>query len=198
VRSYTTKYAVHTENLPNFTKDVDTTRKVVAKSGELWGIVVIKEESRLPMVKALTRTVFVGTFRHAVDEKNRLAIPAKWRAAAKGSQEFFILPLPNNHLVALPQEAMDKMIQRVDEISIGEYERRNVLRLISGGAHGTPCDKQGRIALTDALLEHAGIKDEAVLVGVLKGFEIWSPERLEQVKRETSTNFAEAAKQLGL
>jgi MraZ protein len=179
-------------------KDVDIAGRTVAESGALWGMVVFKEESRLSMVKALKRTVFVGTFRHAVDEKNRLAIPAKWRAAARGSEEFFILPLPNNQLVALPESAMNKMIERVEDISIGEYERRNVLRLISGGAHGTPCDKQGRIVLTDALLEHAGIKDEAVLVGVLKGFEIWSPQRLEQVKRDTATNFAEAAKQLGL
>lgn len=150
------------------------------------------------MVKALKRTVFVGTFRHSIDEKNRMAIPAKWRAAAKGAQEFYVLPLPNQHLFALPESAMDKMLERVDDISIGEYERRNVLRLITGDAHGTPCDGQGRIMLTEELMKHAGIEDEAVLVGVLKGFEIWSPARLEEVKRNTATNFAESAKQLGL
>ena len=150
------------------------------------------------MVKALTRTVFVGTFRHSVDEKNRVAIPAKWRAAAKGAQEFYVLPLPNNHLFVLPESAMDKMLERVDDISIGEYERRGVLRLITGDAHGTPCDKQGRIVLTEELLKHARIQDEAVLVGVLKGFEIWSPARLEQAKASAAANFAEAAKELGL
>jgi len=146
----------------------------------------------------MKRTVFVGTFRHSVDEKKRLAIPAKWRAAAKGAQEFYVLPLPNNHLVALPESAMDKMLERVDDISIGEYERRNVLRLITGDAHGTPCDSQGRILLTEELMKHAGIENEAVLVGVLKGFEIWSPARLEDVKKNTAANFAESAKQLGL
>src|SRR2546426_843752 len=150
------------------------------------------------MVKALKRTVFVGTFRHAVDEKKRLAIPAKWRAAAKGAQEFFVLPLPNDHLFVLPESAMDRMLERVDDISIGEYDRRSVLRLIAGDAHGTPCDGQGRIMLTEALMRHAGINDEAVLVGVLKGFEIWSPAKLEEAKRSASANFAESAKQLGL
>ena len=150
------------------------------------------------MVKALKRTVFVGTFRHSVDEKKRLAIPAKWRAAAKGAQEFYVLPLPNHHLFVLPESAMDKMLERVDDISIGEYERRNVLRLITGGAHGTPCDSQGRIILTAELMKHAGIEGEAVLVGVLKGFEIWSPARLEETKNTASANFAESAKQLGI
>jgi MraZ protein len=150
------------------------------------------------MVKALKRTVFVGTFRYAVDEKKRLAIPAKWRAAARGAQEFYVLPLPNHHLFVLPESAMDKMVERADDISIGEYERRSVLRLIAGEAHGTPCDKQGRIMLTDELMKHAGLTDEAVMVGVLKGFEIWSPARLEEAKRNATANFAESAKQLGL
>jgi MraZ protein len=150
------------------------------------------------MVKALKRTVFVGTFRHSVDEKKRLAIPAKWRAAAKGA-EFYVLPDPqSHHLIVLPESAMDKMLEKVDDLSIGEYERRNTLRLITGDGHGTPCDAQGRIILTEQLLKHAGIEGEAVLVGVLKGFEIWSPARLEEAKRNASSNFAESAKQLGI
>ena len=150
------------------------------------------------MVKALTRTVFVGTFRHTVDDKNRVAIPAKWRAAARGAQEFYVLPDPKNCLVALPASAMEKMLERADDISIGEYERRDVLRLISSRAHGTPCDKQGRINLTDTLLKHAGIEKEAVLIGVLTRFEIWSPARWGEQDRDAMQNFSEAAKQLGL
>jgi MraZ protein len=150
------------------------------------------------MVKALTRTVFVGTFRHAVDEKKRVAIPAKWRAAARGAQEFFVLPDPKNCLVVLPASAMNKMLERADDISIGEYERRDVLRVIASRAHATPCDKQGRINLTEDLLRHAGIDSEAVLVGVLTRFEIWSPARWAEADRNAMQNFAEAAKQLGL
>ncbi len=150
------------------------------------------------MVKALKRTVFVGTFHHAVDEKKRVAIPAKWRAAAKGSQEFFVLPDPKNCLVVLPSSAMDKMLERADDISIGEYERRDVLRLISSHAHGTPCDKQGRINLTEELLRHAGIDSEAVLVGVLTRFEIWTPSSWTAWKQQAIGNFAESAKQLGI
>ena len=150
------------------------------------------------MVKALTRTVFVGTFRHSVDEKKRVAIPAKWRAAASGAREFYVLPDPKNCLVVLPESAMEKMLERADDISIGEYARRDVLRLIAAKAHATPCDKQGRISLNEELLRHAGIAGDAALVGVLTKFEIWSPERLAEVERNTAANFAEAAKQLGL
>ena len=150
------------------------------------------------MVKALTRTVFVGTFRHSVDEKNRVAIPAKWRAAAKGSKEFYVLPDPNSCLVVLTASAMEKMLERADDISIGEYQRRDVLRVIASRAHGTPCDKQGRIGLTEELLKHAGIEKEAVLAGALTRFEIWSPARWAEVERAAMQNFSEAAKQVGL
>src|ERR1700690_4213453 len=145
------------------------------------------------MVKALTRTVFVGTFRHSVDEKKRVAIPAKWRAAAKGSQEFYVLPDPKNCLVVLPASAMEKMLERADDISIGEYARRDVLRVIASRAHGSPCDKQGRISLTEELLKHAGIEKEAVLAGALTRFEIWSPARWAEVERAAIQNFSEAA-----
>src|SRR5260221_3571837 len=136
------------------------------------------------MVKALTRTVFVGTFRHSVNEKNRVAIPAKWRAAAKGSQEFYVLPDPKNCLVVLPASAMDKMLERADDISIGEYERRDVLRLISSHAHGTPCDKQGRINLTEELKEHAGVDKEAVVGGAVARVVILFPAPLGAVGRD--------------
>ena len=88
--------------------------------------------------------------------KKRVAIPAKWRAAARGSQEFYVLPDPKNCLVVLPASAMHKMLERADDISIGEYERRDVLRVIASRAHGTPCDKQGRIALDGGIAAALG------------------------------------------
>lgn len=150
------------------------------------------------MVKALSRTVFVGTYRHAVDEKNRVAIPAKWRAATKGASEFFVLPDPKNCLVVMPSSAMEKMLDRAEGISIGEYARRDVLRLIGSRAHGSPCDKQGRISLTDDLKRHAGIDRDAVLIGTIMQFEVWSPERWAELDREAMQNFYEAAKTAGL
>ena len=150
------------------------------------------------MVKALTTRAYVGTYRHTVDEKKRVAIPAEWRAVAAGSPEFYVLPHPKNCLMVLPASAMGKMLERAEGISIGEYERLDVLRVIARRAHGTRCDKQGRINLTDELLQHANIGKDAVLVGMLNKFEIWSPERLDAVDRSAMQNFAEAAKQAGL
>jgi len=144
------------------------------------------------------RIVFVGKYIHTVDEKKRVSIPAKWRAAASGSNEFCVLPDPKNHLLVLPQAVVNKMLDKADEISIGQYERRAALRALASRGHSTPCDKQGRIVLTEELLRHAGIRNQAVLVGVFNKFEIWSPERYEEMERSAMQNVAEAAKELGL
>ena len=150
------------------------------------------------MKKALKRTLFVGEFQHSVDEKKRLAIPAKWLAAVSGTQEFYVLPVPEDHLYVVPESDMEEFLARLGKVSIGEYERRDALRLIAGGAQGTPVDKQGRILLTEKLLRHAGIQGEAVLVGVFTWFEIWSPAKYEKVNTKSAVNFAESAKQLGI
>jgi len=159
----------------------------------MWGVV-----GKRPMNGESQRTIFVGKFTHVVDSKRRVAIPAKWRAAATGKNEFLVLPDPKNYLVVLPQPVVDKMLEKADDISIGEYQRRDTLRILTSRGYSTPCDKQGRIVLTELLLRHAGITTEAVLVGVLNKFEIWSPERYAEFERTAMQNVAEAARELGI
>ena len=151
-----------------------------------------------PMEKAVKRAKFVGRYRHTVDEKRRLAIPKKWREEAGSKSEFYVLPLPNNHLLVLPEAAMERMLEKADEISIGEYDRRDAMRLVIGRTHTTGLDAQGRLLLSEDLMTYAGLEGEEVLVGMLKGFEIWSPARLEAVHEKGVSQFAELVKELGM
>jgi MraZ protein len=146
----------------------------------------------------LPRIAFVGKFTHTVDKKNRLAIPARWRAAASGSNEFCILRDKKNHLLVLPQTVVDKMLNTADGISISEEKRRDALRMMAADGHSTPCDKQGRIVLTRELLEHAGISNEAVLVGEWNKFGIWSPSGYAEFERDSKTSITEPAKEVGM
>jgi MraZ protein len=180
-------------------KDIDALWVIVAESGALWGNSGLQGGTTFPMVKELKRTVFVGTYRHAVDEKKRVAIPARWRAAASGASEFCVLPDPKNCLVVVSSNLVEKLLEKADEMPLygDEHQpQRDGLRVIASLAHVTPVDSQGRINISDQLLEKAGITDEAVLVGVLNKFEIWSPKRLEAELK--GRNIVEAAKEVGL
>ena len=55
-------------------------------------------------------------------------------------------------------------------------------------------DKSGRICLPEEMANAAGIKDEAVLVGLLDRFEIWNPERYQKVKASDAVMAQEAFK----
>ena len=55
-------------------------------------------------------------------------------------------------------------------------------RIIGSGSAQAGVDKAGRICLPDEMAREAGLKDEAMLVGLLDRFEIWNPERYEKVQ----------------
>jgi MraZ protein len=140
--------------------------------------------------------IFLGNIRHVVDEKNRLAIPAKWRAAVKGTDEFGIFPWPNGCLIVFPPAVLQKFFERMEQVSIGDFESIDTLRRLTSQAESLPCDKQGRITLSEDLRRHAGIEKEALLVGVLNRFEIWSPARFDASTPMTTNEMMGAMKKL--
>jgi MraZ protein len=60
----------------------------------------------------------------------------------------------------------------------------------------TPVDKAGRICLPEEMARAAGIKDQAILVGLLDRFEIWNPNRYEAVKASDAVMATEAFKMM--
>jgi MraZ protein len=168
----------------------------VARCGAKWKQGVFAP--KVTMVKSVSKTVFTGVAEHAIDEKNRVTIPAKWRAAAKNARDFYIIPHPKKCLWVLTESEMQKVFDKLDQMTIGDHDKWNFVRALASRAHATPCDSQGRITITDGLLKHAGIKNAAVLVGLISKFEIWNPERWAEVDRAARDNYEEAAKQVGL
>ena len=69
-------------------------------------------------------------------------------------------------------------------------------RFIGSESVQVALDKAGRICLPEEMAREAGITDEAVLVGLLDRFEIWSPERYEKVKAADRVMAQEAFKMM--
>jgi len=57
-------------------------------------------------------------------------------------------------------------------------------RFIGSESVQVALDKAGRICLPEEMARLAGIKKEAVLVGLLDRFEIWSPVRYAEVRSD--------------
>jgi MraZ protein len=141
--------------------------------------------------------IYVGSFRHNLDGKNRLTIPSKWRFAGDEADVYLGLPHPDGYISVLPPEETMRMLEKVKQVKMGDRAGQDFLHRFFAGAHSFGCDKQGRINLSIDLARHAGISREAVLVGTMTRFAIWSPERWDQVNGRTSgETFGDLMRQL--
>ena len=130
-------------------------------------------------------TYYNSCYRHGVDEKRRVQIPAKWRPEAEGT-ELTVILWPKHQagacLRVLPPSEMAKMKADIDAMPNSDPNKVVLKRFIGSESTQAALDKSGRICLPDGMARAAGIKDEAILVGLLDRFEIWNPARYETVK----------------
>ena len=159
----------------------------------IWGITV----NKMSDANTVPPTYYNSCYRHGVDEKRRVQIPAKWRPEADGV-ELTIILWPKHQagtcLRVLPPEEMAKLKTTIDAMPRGDASKGVLKRLIGSGSVQVTLDKAGRICLPEDMARAADIKDEAVAVGLIDYFEIWNPDRYENVKAADAAFAHEAFK----
>ena len=142
-------------------------------------------------------TYYNSLYRHGVDEKRRIQIPAKWRPA-KAGVEFTRVLWPKSKegpcLRVLPPVEMAKLMRYLDALPNTDPNKVVLKRVIGSESVQVTLDKGGRICLPEEMASAVEIRDEAILVGLLDRFEIWNPERYEKVKVSDAVMAQEAFK----
>ena len=119
---------------------------------------------------------FLGTYNISLDEKGRFNVPAKFRGTLEQSGPQLVLCAMQPFLVVFPQKEWAENEEKLSSLNAFDIKDRTRLREFYSRA--TDCEvKSGKILLPLNLRKVAGLKKEAVLVGMSKTFEIWSPER---------------------
>jgi MraZ protein len=120
--------------------------------------------------------MFLGEYRHSIDNKDRLTVPARYRELM--DEGAFILRGFDRNLMVLTTKAFEAISHRIDQMSLTDPLARSLRRLIIGSASRVEIDKAGRILIPDFLCQKVGITcdHDAVLVGQGNYFEIWSSE----------------------
>jgi MraZ protein len=135
-------------------------------------------ETRAPII-------YNSFYRHGVDGKRRLQVPAKWKPE-EGSQYTLILwPSGGTReacLMGLPPAEMADLMQRLKAKAFGDPRTDALRRLIGENSDQVTVDKAGRICLPEGMMKQVGIEKEAVLVGLLDRFQIWNPDRYVATK----------------
>ena len=119
--------------------------------------------------------MFRGSSFHNLDPKGRLIIPARFRDVLKQSSvDGLMISTMDGALSCYTVEEWRKIEERILNLSVKSENMRRFRRIFIGGAHECILDKQGRILIPPSLRQHAGLKKEVVLVGVLDHFEVWA------------------------
>src|SRR5437773_9058522 len=133
--------------------------------------------------------IFAGEFRHAMDAKNRVTIPSRWRRGEV--EEFFAIPnLKGGFMMVMPPAEFTRLAEKVEQDqNLKPEDRRRFMRQFSSKAQHVVGDKQGRIVLPDEQCKLLNLRDEVVLVGNYSRFEIWVPEIWQRAIEEDAPTF---------
>jgi MraZ protein len=142
--------------------------------------------------------VFTGEYRHTVDEKGRIAVPAKFRVQLGAGA--VVSRWLDACLAIHTQQGWDALATKVAALPITDQNARRFQRLIFAGAAEVELDRQGRILLPAYLREHIDLRNEAVVVGSRDHAEIWVPSTWATYAQglEDPDELAEAFQGLGI
>lgn len=119
-----------------------------------------------------------------------MSIPSRFREhVAKRYSETFVLTNFDRCLIAYPLEEWETLERKAAALPQLKKEVKAFQRFFISGATECPIDKQGRILIPPTLREFADLKRDAILVGMLKKFEIWSKERWHQEFAKSQKSF---------
>ena len=125
-----------------------------------------------------------GEFKHSIDPKNRLFIPAKHREELIAENESFMVTksIRENCLKVYSMGEWEAYISPITKMERKDSER--ILRALHRDAAQVTPDSQGRIVLPPALIQYAGIVKGAVIVGCGTYSEIWAEENYATMVEE--------------
>ena len=143
--------------------------------------------------------MFIGEFQHNLDQKGRIAIPAKFR---KDFEDGLIITRGiDKCLFIFSKNEWNKLAEKLSELPLAQANSRAFARLMFSGAVDENLDNQGRILIPDYLRNYASLKKQLVINGLFNRLEIWDKNIWQDYKNKTensSEEIAERLSQLGI
>ncbi len=135
-----------------------------------------------------------GEYKHSIDAKGRLAIPAKLREEL--GEHFTVTKGLDGCLAAYPEAEWEGLEQRIRSMPMSKA--RDLQRFFFSAAFDAELDSQGRILLPANLRKYAGLTKETVVIGAFNHAEIWDAEKWAQYNDNINEErIIEAMEELG-
>jgi MraZ protein len=124
--------------------------------------------------------VFFGTYSVRIDEKGRFFLPARFRDEV--SEGVVVMPDAKKCLTVLTVADFQRRAADLESAKLGSQKTQDYSRFIGSVMTMDVPDKQGRVTLTPALMAHAGLERDGMVIGAVHRAEIWAPEAWEAEK----------------
>ena len=129
--------------------------------------------------------MFLSSYENKLDKKGRVSVPASFRSylSSIGYNGFVTYPSFNHEaLEACSENRIEKLSNTIDSLNPFEEKRDYFATSVLSESVSLQFDSEGRVLITNKLLNHAKIKNSILFVGLGKTFQIWEPKFFEKFK----------------
>ena len=135
----------------------------------------------------------MGRFDHALDPKKRFTIPSEWRAVMGNPAYVYVIADPVERCLDLvPVAEMDSRLEKLREKALFDPASNRVLQTIGANSEMPSLDIQGRIRISDKLLQFANLTTTVAMVGAVRTIQLWNPEALAPADEVDQAGLREA------
>jgi MraZ protein len=139
--------------------------------------------------------MLIVEYRHTLDLKKRLSLPAKFRKEL--GRRVVVTRGLDTCLFLFSERAWRSIAKKLGELPVGEGSARGMARFMLAGASEVEIDMAGRILIPDYLKEFASLRSEVVLAGLSQRVEIWDEKKWREYKRNMEKDAPRMAQTLG-
>ncbi len=137
--------------------------------------------------------MFMGEYHHSIDDKGRLIIPSKIRYEL--GDDFVITRGLDGCLFVYKKSVWENIINKYQTLP-NIKDTRNFMRFFLSGATESSFDKQGRVNISQTLINYASLTKDCVIIGVGNRLEIWDESKWDNFINENEEGLSDITDKL--
>ena len=140
--------------------------------------------------------MFFGEYKHALDLKNRVIMPFRFREEL--GDTFMLTKGFEKCLYAMPKGEFERLLEILRKQPTADKDVSTFIRTFVASANEIEVDKQGRFLIPQNLVDFAGLEKELYITGAISRLEIWNCEKWQESSSEYERNADKIAQKLAI
>jgi MraZ protein len=138
--------------------------------------------------------VFLGTHTPRLDDKGRLALPARFRSELEGG--LVICKGQDRCLYVFPVAEFARVTEALRTAPVTDRRVRDYSRVLFASASNENPDGQGRITVPPPLRQYAGLTKDCVVIGANTRIEVWDAAAWQEYLENAESAFSDLAEEV--